>query len=123
MPNLFAYPRRHDPGGGWFPAAQMGFLGGCLMSRRAIDAGVEAFHTRVNPKKFPRSFAGRKLDHAFLNDLPEGVDPCGENGEFLTCVRAGPMFRRPVPATVGEIVERDGFHLVDPALGVAMMEA
>jgi len=45
--------------------------------------------------------------------LPPDVDPCGENGEFHTCVVAGPMFSRRVPVTVGETVERDGFGFAD----------
>jgi uncharacterized protein (TIGR00290 family) len=83
------------------------------LARRMIDSGVEAFVTCVDPKQLSRSFAGRKFDHAFLDDLPEGVDPCGENGEFHTCVLAGPMFREPLAAAVGEVVERDGFYFAD----------
>jgi uncharacterized protein (TIGR00290 family) len=83
------------------------------LARRMIDAGVEAFLTCIDPKKLPRSFAGRKFDHALLDGLPRGVDPCGENGEFHTCVLSGPMFREPVPAAVGEVVERDGFCFAD----------
>ncbi len=49
----------------------------------------------------------------FLDELPEGVDPCGENGEFHTCVLAGPMFRHPVRAEAGTVVERDGFRFAD----------
>jgi uncharacterized protein (TIGR00290 family) len=93
------------------------------LARRMIDAGVEAFLTCVDPKKLSRSFAGRKFDHAFLNDLPEGVDRCGENGEFHTCVLAGPMFREPLPAAVGEVVERDGFYFADLVPGVAIIDA
>jgi len=93
------------------------------LARRMIESGVEAFLTSVDPKKLPRSFAGRKFDHALLDDLPEGVDPCGENGEFHTCVLAGPMFRRPVPATVGEVVERDGFCFADMVPAVPMVGA
>jgi len=93
------------------------------LARLMIDAGVEAFITCVDPKKLSGSFAGRKFDHALLNDLPEGVDPCGENGEFHTCVLAGPMFRQPVPAVVGEVVERDGFYFADLALAVATVDA
>jgi uncharacterized protein (TIGR00290 family) len=83
------------------------------LARCMIDAGIEAVLTSVDPKKLSRSFAGRKFDHAFLDDLPEGVDPCGENGEFHTCVLAGPMFREPLCAEVGEVVERDGFYFAD----------
>jgi uncharacterized protein (TIGR00290 family) len=83
------------------------------LARRMVDAGVEAVITCVDPKKLPRSFAGRAFDHAFLGELPDGVDPCGENGEFHTCVLAGPMFRDKIHAMVGEIVERDGFCFAD----------
>lgn len=93
------------------------------LARRMIDAGIEAFLTCVDPKKLSRSFAGRKFDHEFLNDLPDGVDPCGENGEFHTCVLAGPMFREPVRAAVGEVVDRDGFCFADLVPVVAMLDA
>jgi uncharacterized protein (TIGR00290 family) len=84
-----------------------------LLARRMIEAGVEAVITCVDPKKLPRSFVGRKFDSNLLGELPPGVDPCGENGEFHTCVLAGPMFREPLRATVGEVVERDGFYFAD----------
>jgi uncharacterized protein (TIGR00290 family) len=83
------------------------------LARCMIDSGVEAVLTCVDPKRLSQSFAGRKFDHGFLDDLPEGVDPCGENGEFHTCVLAGPMFRERLHAAVGEIVERDGFYFAD----------
>lgn len=83
------------------------------LARRMIEAGVKAVITCVDPKKLSRSFAGRTFDHAFLDELPAGVDPCGENGEFHTCVLAGPMFREPLCAAVGEVVERDGFCFAD----------
>jgi len=83
------------------------------LARCMIDAGVEAVLTCVDPKKLSRSFAGRRFDHALLDELPQGVDPCGENGEFHTCVLAGPMFREPLHAAVGKVVERDGFYFAD----------
>ena len=58
-------------------------------------------------------FAGRPFDAALLADLPPGVDPCGERGEFHTVVTAGPMFEREIAARGGEIVERDGFVFAD----------
>jgi diphthamide synthase (EF-2-diphthine--ammonia ligase) len=72
-----------------------------------------------------RSFAGRELDNAFFRDLPAGVDPCGENGEFHTFVFDGPIFRKPIPVLAGEIVERDSFIYADlvPDSGVAQTKA
>ncbi|MCP9452028.1 MAG: adenine nucleotide alpha hydrolase [Nitrospira sp.] len=84
-----------------------------LLARRMVDAGLKAVVTCVDLKRLPPSFAGRWFDHSFLDDLPSGVDPCGENGEFHTCVLDGPMFSEPVWATVGEVVERDGFCFAD----------
>ena len=70
----------------------------------------------IDPKKLPVLFAGRAFDRAFVADLPASVDPCGENGEFHTCVTAGPMFAGPVPVRPGETVERDGFAFADLVL-------
>ena len=84
--------------------------------REMIAAGVKTRIVCVDPKKVPREFAGRDLDEALLRDLPDGVDPCGENGEFHTCVYDGPMFRDPIPIESGEVVERDGFVFADVRL-------
>ena len=83
------------------------------LAREMIAAGLVAHVTCVDPTKLDRSFAGRMFDTAFLADLPPGIDPCGENGEFHTFVSAGPMFRAPIPVRVGEITERDGFVFAD----------
>ncbi len=76
-------------------------------------AGLRARVTCVDPSSLDRSFAGREWDAAFVADLPAGVDPCGENGEFHTFAYAGPMFASPVDTTPGAIVERDGFVFAD----------
>jgi uncharacterized protein (TIGR00290 family) len=78
-----------------------------------IAGGLQAHLTCVDPRKLDRSFAGRRFDRELLRALPAGVDPCGENGEFHTCVSAGTMFRRPIPVVSGEVVERDGFVFAD----------
>ena len=67
----------------------------------------------VDSKVLDRSFAGRELDESFFADLPAGVDPCGENGEFHTFVFDGPIFSRPVGFTLGEVVQRDAFIFRD----------
>ena len=71
-----------------------------------IDAGFRAYTCCVEGK-LGRSFVGRALDAQFVRDLPDGIDPCGEYGEFHSFVFDGPVFREPVPTYVGQIVERD----------------
>jgi diphthamide synthase (EF-2-diphthine--ammonia ligase) len=78
-----------------------------------IRSGVKAKVTCVDPAKLSRDFAGREFDAEFLNQLPEGVDPCGENGEFHTFVYDAPVFSSPVKVAAGEVVERDGFVFSD----------
>lgn len=84
-----------------------------VLARCMIQAGVRAVTTCIDGQKLPRDFVGRTFDQKFLDELPAGVDPCGENGEFHTCVLDGPMFHRPIHARVGEVVERDGFYFAD----------
>jgi uncharacterized protein (TIGR00290 family) len=67
----------------------------------------------VDLARLGRSFAGRSFDRSLLADLPENVDPCGENGEFHTFVHAGPTFLSPIAIELGEIVLRDGFAFQD----------
>jgi uncharacterized protein (TIGR00290 family) len=83
------------------------------LAREMIDAGVQAVLTCVDPKQLDPSFIGRRFDAALVADLPPGVDPCGERGEFHSFCCAGPMFSAPIAVTTGEIVTRDGFTFVD----------
>jgi uncharacterized protein (TIGR00290 family) len=78
-----------------------------------VTAGLRAYLTCVDPRQLDRRFAGRVFDAALLAELPAGVDPCGENGEFHSFAFAGPMFRHDIPVRPGEIVERDGFVFAD----------
>ena len=78
-----------------------------------IAAGLRATLTCVDPRHLPASFAGRTFDAALLADLPAGVDPCGERGEFHTFATHGPMFGAPIATRVGEVVLRDGFVFAD----------
>jgi uncharacterized protein (TIGR00290 family) len=84
-----------------------------LLAREMIDAGVEAILATVDLKKLPAAFAGRPFDARLLAELPQGIDPCGENGEFHTCVVAGPIFSRRLDVVPGDRVERDGFAYCD----------
>jgi uncharacterized protein (TIGR00290 family) len=83
------------------------------LARAMVAAGVEARLVCVDLKKLPGEFAGRRFDDALLAELPDGVDPCGENGEFHTFVAGGPMMSRAIAVGVGETVERDGFAYAD----------
>jgi uncharacterized protein (TIGR00290 family) len=86
------------------------------LAQEMVASGLKARIVCVDPKKLPKEFAGRDFDADFLRDLPQGVDPCGENGEFHSFVYAGPMFREPIPVESGEVVERDGFVFADVRL-------
>lgn len=83
------------------------------LAHEMIASGLRAVLTSVDPGKLDRSFAGRTFGADLIADLPEGVDPCGENGEFHTCLVAGPMFRHSLDVRVGPVVERDGFVFAD----------
>lgn len=83
------------------------------LARAFINAGFKAFIVCVNSKVLDQSFVGRNFDHTLVGDLPPHVDPCGENGEFHTFVYEGPLFKRPVPCRVGQVVLRDSFYYCD----------
>lgn len=87
------------------------------LARTMVEAGLRAHVTCVDPAQLDPRFAGRTFDAAFLADLPTGVDPCGENGEFHSFAYDGPMFESAIPIAPGEIVERDGFVFADLAPG------
>lgn len=74
--------------------------------REFLDLGFKTITTCVNEKYLDKSFVGRVIDEDFLKDLPSHVDPCGENGEFHTFVYDGPIFQKPIPFQIGEIVHR-----------------
>lgn len=86
------------------------------LAREMIREGLKALVTCIDPRVMPREFAGREFDEALLCDLPAGVDPCGENGEFHTCVYASPGFSRELHVKRGVTVERDGFVFTDVLL-------
>lgn len=78
-----------------------------------IEGGLQARLTCIDPRKLARSFAGRTFDAQLLEDLPAGIDPCGENGEFHSYAFAGPMFAEEIKLKTGDIVDRDGFVFAD----------
>jgi len=72
-----------------------------------IESGFKAVTVCVDSNVLGEEFAGREFDLQFLNDLPEGIDPCGENGEFHTFTYDGPIFKNPIDHRLGETVFRD----------------
>lgn len=83
------------------------------LARTMIGSGLRAKITCVDSGVMPEAFAGREFDQALLDDLPERVDPCGENGEFHTFAYSAPGFERLIEVRVGERVQRDGFVFCD----------
>lgn len=82
------------------------------LAREVIAMGFRAYLSCVEGKVGP-GFVGRAFDESLLADLPAGVDPCGEYGEFHSYVYDGPIFQRPVAVRVGESVVRDGRYYAD----------
>jgi len=77
------------------------------LARSLSVLGFKAITTCVDCQALGRQFVGREIDDQFLSELPAGVDPCGENGEYHSFVSAGPIFKERVAYTPGEIVLRD----------------
>jgi uncharacterized protein (TIGR00290 family) len=85
------------------------------LAQDIIAQGFRAIVVCLDPRVMDPSFAGRAFDLAFLADLPDDVDPCGENGEFHTFVWDAPMYQQLIPCTTGDVVTRDGFVYCDVA--------
>ena len=83
------------------------------LAEEMVEAGLRAWITCVDTKRAPREWAGRLYDAAFIEQIPAGIDPCGENGEFHTFVFAGPMLSSPLAAKLGALTEREGTVCVD----------
>ena len=115
------YREQRLAGSGLTPLFPLWGIPTARLAREMIGAGVRARITCVDSRVLDGGFAGREFDHRLLADLPEGVDPCGENGEFHTFVWDGPMFRAPVAVEPGEIRKIDGFVYADLLPGRAMM--
>jgi uncharacterized protein (TIGR00290 family) len=84
-----------------------------VLARDMIAAGIRAVVTCVDPAQAPASFVGRWWEERLLAELPAGVDPCGERGEFHTFVVDGPGFASPLQVEIGDVVHRDGFAFAD----------
>ncbi len=78
-----------------------------VLMNRFIKYGFEALTTSIDESKLSPAYLARKLDDIFVKELPENVDPCGENGEFHTFVYNGPYFKNPIPFTIGQRVQKN----------------
>jgi diphthamide synthase (EF-2-diphthine--ammonia ligase) len=72
------------------------------LAEQMMDGGLRARLACVDTRRLDESFVGREFDRSLLRDLPSGVDPCGERGEFHSCVYAGPMFNEPIALHAGD---------------------
>jgi uncharacterized protein (TIGR00290 family) len=83
------------------------------LAEEMTAAGLRAWIVCVDSRRAPREWAGRVFDEQFVREVPEGVDACGENGEFHTFVFDGPMLRQRISGRPGPMIERDGFVYAD----------
>lgn len=84
------------------------------LAQRFLQLGFSAIVCCVDSQRLGRSYVGRRYDMRFLEELPGGVDPCGERGEFHTFVYDGPLFRRPIGFRPGEVsLKNDRFYYID----------
>ena len=113
LTDVRAYREQALAGSGLRPRFPLWKLPTGPLAREMLASGIRAVITCVDPAQAPVEIAGRAWDERLLAELPEGVDPCGEGGEFHTFVWNGPGFHSPIPIETGEIVERDGFVFCD----------
>ena len=83
------------------------------LAEEMTASGLRAWITCLDPRQAPREWAGALFDSDFVRRIPEGVDACGERGEFHTFAFAGPMFHAPIATRVGAVTEREGFVYAD----------
>ena len=102
LADVRAYRERQLAGSGLAPVFPLWQLPTAQLARDMVAGGLRARLSCIDTRTLDASFAGREFDGALLRDLPAGVDPCGENGEFHTFAFDGPVFRCPVPIVSGE---------------------
>ncbi len=105
LDDIRKYREEKLAGTGFTPRFPLWGLDTGALAEEMLSSGIKALVTAVNPAALPTRFAGRWFNAEFLADLPDGVDPLGENGEFHTCVLDGPMFTSPIEARPGKVVE------------------
>jgi uncharacterized protein (TIGR00290 family) len=113
LPDVRAYRESQLKPTGLEPLFPLWEIPTAALAREMIAGGLRAKLACVDTKQLSSDFAGRDFDASLLQDLPPEVDPCGERGEFHTCVYGGPMFTTTLTLEAGEIVNRDGFVFAD----------
>lgn len=108
LEDIRTYRVRHLAGIGWEAVTPLFGADTAALAKEMIEGGLTAHLCCVDTRQLDARFAGRAFDGTLLRALPPTVDPCGENGEFHTCVSAGPMFAKPLTLTQGETELRDG---------------
>jgi uncharacterized protein (TIGR00290 family) len=117
--DIRAYREQRLSGTGLVPLFPLWDLPTRDLARDMLEGGLRARISCVDTRTLDAAFAGREFDATLLSELPDGVDPCGEHGEFHTCVYAGPMFDAALPLETGERVTRDPFVWADYRLADA----
>jgi uncharacterized protein (TIGR00290 family) len=113
LEDVRAYRMRQLAGTGLEPLFPLWQIPTDQLAREMIAGGLRARLTCIDTEQLPAGFAGREFDESLLKDLPATADPCGEKGEFHSCVYAGPMFKAPLEIESGEIARRDRFVFAD----------
>lgn len=108
LEDIRAYRENNCARAGWQPLFPLFGRDTAALAREMLAGGLRATLCCVDTQQLDAGFAGRDFDAALLDALPPGVDPCGENGEFHTCVHAGPMFAAPLALAKGVTELRDG---------------
>lgn len=107
LEDVRAYRERQLTRAGWQSVFPLWGEDTTVLSRHFVDAGHRAAVVCVDTTQLPAEYCGRDYDRGFVDTLPDGVDPCGENGEFHTLSHAGPLFTTPLPLRRGASVLRD----------------
>lgn len=113
LEEIRAYREQRLEGTGLEPVFPLWGIPTKQLAGEMMAGGLRARLTCLDPRKLAPEFAGREWNGALLSELPDGIDPCGENGEFHTLAHAGPMFSASLSLVTGERVERDGFIYCD----------
>jgi uncharacterized protein (TIGR00290 family) len=113
LEDIRAYREKSLSGTGIAPMFPLWGTDTRVLSAAMLESGLRAQITCVDPSQLAPEFSGREYDSSFLSDIPPGVDPCGENGEFHSFAFDGPMFGNAINIKVGETTNRDKFVFTD----------